>query len=199
MSVISMKFYDYHRVCALCACIVYIYLNPDFVCLSLITTQGPEGYGSPGFGACPTLPRHPVSVSGSSGSSHPGHMLVDSISSASHSIGGGQSVVSGGGGHPSLDWSNYPGAAGISRRQPLTPTNIPPPPAQRQHHCGVSTFHRGSSTSSPACKGQVASASTQLNAYDMSPLLQIPVLEEETEVNLADIPPLMQDKIESTV
>jgi len=156
--------------------------------------QGPEGYGSPGFGACPTLPRHPVSVSGSSGSSHPGHMLVDSISSASHGVGG---IVPPGNGGPPLDWSiNYPTTGPVGGGGRRVPHNIPPPPAQ-QHIRGVSTFHR-SSASSP--KQQVA-VSTQLNAYDMSPLLQIPVLEEEGEM-LPDIPPpppSMQDKIESTV
>lgn len=150
--------------------------------------QGPEAYGSPGFGACPTLPRHhhgqqrALSTSVSA-STHPQHMLVDSIASV---------------GHSSMEWPSYPGGGRGRHQLPLGtshPTNIPPPPhlpggTSRQ----LSTFHRNSSLAGPSSS---QCASTQLNSYDMPPLLQIPPLEEESET-ISELP-LMQDKIESTV
>lgn len=93
------------------------------------------------------------------------------------------------------EWPCYPpGVTGSSRRQPQVPSNIPPPAHPQNILRGVSTFHRN--TSSPGGSHSQQTASTQMN-YDMSPLLQIPVFEEESEI-VAEMP-LMQDKIESTV
>ncbi|OXA61211.1 Nephrin [Folsomia candida] len=142
--------------------------------------MGPE-YGSPGFGACPTLPRHHHGHGLStnvSASTHPQHMLVDSTCITGH-----------------MEWPTYVGREGRQQRLIGGPTNIPPPPhlPGGQNPRALSTFHR---TSSPAGISS-QSASTQLNAYDMPPLLQIPTLEEESET-ISELP-LMQDKIESTV
>jgi len=130
--------------------------------------QVPEGYGSAGFG---TLPRHNhASVSGASNPQH-------------------RSQVTG-----PMEWPmpmEYPGAR--------LPTNIPPPAHIPR---GVSTFHRNPSHPdtghfSPghghSGHSSQQTASTQLNSYDMSPLLG-PVLESELVAEMT-----MQDKIESTV
>lgn len=140
---------------------------------------------------------------GSNGSSHPQHMLVDSVTSAhSHSQ------------CSSMEWPPYQGppagtasaVATLGRRQNL-PTNIPPPaqlppPLQGPNAASiVGVGPRGGLTGfrgGPATSSANSSTSNQsLMGYEIPPPFQIPVLEEEAEL-LPEMTAL-NDKIESTV
>lgn len=171
--------------------------------------QGADNYGTGGYAACSTLPRHHGGsgnggsvVVGSNGSSHPQHMLVDSVTSSAHS----HSQCS------SMEWPPYQGppagaaTATLGRRQNL-PTNIPPPaqlPPTLQGATAASIVGVGPRGGLTGFRGGPPGGSTNsvtsnpsLMGYEIPPPFQIPVLEEEAEL----LPEMtaVNDKIESTV
>ncbi|CAG7716606.1 unnamed protein product, partial [Allacma fusca] len=155
------------------------------------------GYGT-GFVGCPTLPR----------GHHHGHHGTLTMET----------------GHVSMEWPSYQGAAGISRRQtsaaiastsnlqtqtPSSQTSLlshQPQQQQQQQHQHVhqqqqtlvqtQQMHHPTNARLSSFRPPPGSQSQAGMPYDMSPLLQIPVLDEESDLTEM---PLMSDKIESTV
>lgn len=186
--------------------------------------QGADNYGTGSYAACSTLPRHHGGaggaggggggvVVGSNGSSHPQHMLVDSVTSSAHP----HSQCS------SMEWPPYQGpsagtaaasaVATLGRRQTnnTLPTNIPPPAQMPPNAAlassivgvgprgGLTGFRGGPSAPgvAPGAATMTSTSSQSLMGYEIPPPFQIPVLEEEAEL-LPDMTAL-NDKIESTV
>lgn len=176
--------------------------------------QGADNYGTGGYATtCSTLPRHHGGaggggsvVVGNNGSTHPQHMLVDSVATSAHPH--SQSC--------SMEWPPYQGpqsgtaaaVATMGRRQNNLPTNIPPPaqlppPLQSGANSasivgvgprgGLTGFRGGPATSTAS----TSTSNQSLMGYEIPPPFQIPVLEEEAEL----LPEMttMGDKIESTV